>query len=89
MDESYEENEYAMNEIVSELPIKLTFDLGERVLLLSELQLVAPGYVFDLGHDLRQCVTIRANGMRIGEGELVDIEGRTGVAVLSITGQLE
>jgi type III secretion protein Q len=89
MDESCDDNEYAMNQIVSELPIKLTFDLGERVLSLGELQMVAPGYVFDLGRDLRQCVTIRANGMRIGEGELVDIEGRTGVAVLSITGQPE
>jgi type III secretion protein Q len=89
MDDSYEEDEHAMNEIVSELPVRLTFDLGERVLLLSELQMIAPGYVFDLGRDLRQCVTIRANGMRIGEGELVDIEGRTGVAVLSLSGQLE
>jgi type III secretion protein Q len=89
MDESYDENEFAAHDIVSELPIKLTFDLGERVLPLGELQMVAPGYVFDLGRDLRQGVIIRANGMRIGEGELIDIEGRTGVAVLSITGQLE
>jgi type III secretion protein Q len=89
MDESYDETEFATHEIVSDLPIKLTFDLGERVLPLGELQLVAPGYVFDLGRDLRQGVIIRANGMRVGEGELIDIEGRTGVAVLSITGQLE
>jgi type III secretion protein Q len=89
MDESYDENEFAAHDIVSELPVKLTFDLGERVLPLGELQMVAPGYVFDLGRDLRQGVIIRANGMRIGEGELIDIEGRTGVAVLSITGQLE
>lgn len=89
MDESYDENEFAAHEIVSDLPIKLTFDLGERVMPLGELQMLAPGYVFDLGRDLRQGVIIRANGMRIGEGELIDIEGRTGVAVLSITGQLE
>jgi type III secretion protein Q len=89
MDESYDETEFATHEIVSDLPIKLTFDLGQRVLPLGELQLVAPGYVFDLGRDLRQGVIIRANGMRVGEGELIDIEGRTGVAVLSITGQLE
>lgn len=89
MDDNNDDSVFATHDIVSELPIKLTFDLGERTLSLGELQILAPGYVFDLGRDLRQAVTIRANGMRVGEGELVDIEGRTGVAVLSITGRLE
>ncbi len=85
MDESFDDNAFTPDEIISDLPIKLSFDLGERSVTLGELQAIAPGYTFDLGRDLRQAVIIRANGMRIGEGELVDIEGRTGVAVLSLS----
>jgi type III secretion protein Q len=85
MDESCDDNAFTPDEIISDLPIKLSFDLGERSVTLGELQAIAPGYTFDLGRDMRQAVIIRANGMRIGEGELVDIEGRTGVAVLSLS----
>ena len=65
------------------IDIRLSFDLGERVLTLAELRLLTTGYIFDLGRDLRKSVFIRANGKIIGEGELVDIEGQTGVSVLS------
>ena len=42
---------------------------------LKELCVLKPGYVFELGRDLRRSVNIRANGKLIGEGELVDIDG--------------
>ncbi len=67
-----------------DLSITLNFDLGERFIRLSELAQIGPGYVFDLGRDLSRSVMIRANGKIIGEGELVDIEGRVGVSVLQI-----
>jgi len=66
------------------LPINLSFDLGERSLKLSELSTLQPGHVFDLGLLASQAVTMRANGVRIGEGELVEIDGRIGVAVTRI-----
>lgn len=75
------------NAHINDLPVRLTFDLGERTLTLSELESLEHGYVFDLGCDLRESVVIRANGMRIGEGELVEISGRTGVVVLSLLGK--
>lgn len=68
---------------LDEIDIRLSFDLGERVLTLAELRLLTAGYIFDLGRDLRKSVYIRANGKIIGEGELVDIDGQTGVSVLS------
>lgn len=70
---------------IDEIDIRLTFDLGERTLSLAELRLLSPGYIFDLGRDLRKSVFIRANGKIIGEGELVDIDGQTGVSVLSFS----
>ena len=67
-----------------DLPVRLYFDLGERQMTLSELMTVGPGHVFDLGRELRRAVIIRANGKVIGEGELVDVDGQIGVAVLSL-----
>ncbi|MDB5798424.1 MAG: Type secretion inner rane protein [Paucimonas sp.] len=69
---------------LDDIPVRLTFDLGQRSLALAELQRLAPGYTFDLGRDVRRAVTVRANGMAIGEGELVEVDGRIGVAVLSL-----
>jgi len=66
------------------IPVRLTFDLGERELTLGDLRTLQPGYVFNLGRDPRSSVCIRANGSPIGDGELVDIEGRIGVSVLRL-----
>jgi type III secretion protein Q len=82
--EDYDDGYGTEDGALDDIPVKLTFDLGERVLALADLQGVAPGYTFELGRDLRHAVTIRANGMVIGEGELVEIEDRIGVAVLRL-----
>lgn len=72
-------------EKIDDLEIRLDFDLGERTVSLSDLRLISPGYVFDLGRDLRKSVVIRANGKIVGHGELVDIDGVSGVSVLSLS----
>ncbi len=71
-------------DILDEINVRINFDLGERVISFAELRLLEPGYIFELGRDLRRAVTIRANGKAIGEGELVDVDGQTGVAVLRL-----
>ncbi len=71
-----------------ELSIQLTFDLGEQRIKLSELAQIGPGHVFELSRLLRREVMIRANGKLIGEGEIVDVDGRVGVAVLQLDPQL-
>ncbi len=70
--------------VVEQIPVRLYFDLGERMITLSELKIVAPGYIFELGRELRRAVTIRVNGRKIGEGELVEIDGNIGVSILAI-----
>lgn len=72
---------------LDEIPVRLTFDLGERVLTVAELRSLKPGFTFDLGREVRRAVTIRANGKPVGEGELVEIDGTLGVSVLSLAGQ--
>ena len=84
-----EQEEMEDENLLDDMSIRVSFDLGERTLTLADLRLLGPGYVFELGRDLRRAVTIRANGKAIGEGELVDIEGQTGVSVLSISSKSE
>lgn len=85
-----EEQEKESGEVVSDdhgldqLPVRMIFDLGERMITLAEIRSLAPGYVIELGRDIRRAVTIRVNGRKIGEGELVDIDGYIGVSLLSI-----
>ncbi|VTU22817.1 Yop proteins translocation protein Q [Variovorax sp. PBL-H6] len=75
--------------ILDGVPVRLTFDLGDREIALAELQTLQPGYLFNLGRDPRGSVNIRANGRLIGEGELVDIEGRIGVCVLRLGAEVQ
>lgn len=66
------------------LPVQLRFDLGERSLPLSELVQLQVGQVLELSRPLSQAVSIRANGKRVGIGELAEIGGRLAVVVTSL-----
>jgi type III secretion system YscQ/HrcQ family protein len=66
------------------LPVNLTFDLGTKMFLLAEINSFGPGHTFDLGRGLESPVDIRANGLKIASGELVTINDRLGVRVLSL-----
>lgn len=70
---------------VDAVPVRLTFDLGERTMPLAELRQLQPGVVFDLQRPLADGpVMIRANGALIGAGELVEVDGRIGVRVRTL-----
>jgi type III secretion protein Q len=79
----------ASSGLIDDVPVRLTFDLGEREISLGDLRSLQPGYLFNLGRDPRSTVSIRANGRLIGDGELVDIEGRVGVSVLNFNLQAQ
>jgi len=66
------------------IPVRMTFDLGERTLSLGELKTLQPGQTLDLGRPLGGTVSIRANGAFIGYGELVEVDGRIGVTITSL-----
>lgn len=67
-----------------DLPVRITFDVGDRLVSLAELKAMQPGQTFDLGKPLAGAVRVRANGVLIGHGELIQIDERLGVAVLSV-----
>ncbi len=66
------------------VPVLLSFDLGELTVPLAELQQLVPGQSFNLGRPLAGAVRVRANGALVGQGELVEIDGRLGVALTRI-----
>jgi type III secretion protein Q len=66
------------------IPVRLSFDLGERVLTLGELKALQVGQSFDLARPLSQAVHIRVNGALVGTGELVEIDGQVGVTITAL-----
>jgi type III secretion protein Q len=67
------------------IPVSLDFDLGNLALPLGELAALKPGYVFELPGGLDKLrVVIRANGTRIGHGELVAVGDVLGVQLLAL-----
>lgn len=63
------------------LLVRLSFDLGQRMMSLGELVGIKPGHVWDLGLNKQFPVQLRVNGTVVGDGELVEIDGRLGVCV--------
>ncbi|MFY3197166.1 type III secretion system cytoplasmic ring protein SctQ [Achromobacter xylosoxidans] len=67
---------------IDAIPVRLTFELGERLITLGELRQLQPGETFDLARPLAEGpVLVRANGALVGSGELVEIDGRIGVTL--------
>lgn len=67
------------------IPVSLDFDLGNLAVPLGELATLKPGYVFELPGSLDHLrVAIRANGTRIGQGELVVVGDVLGVQLVSL-----
>ena len=69
---------------LQELPVKLTFDVGQKELSLAELQSLQAGFVFELDRSTEKPVTIRANGKVIGQCELVQIDSRIGARITDL-----
>lgn len=67
---------------VADLPVDVVFVAGRLNVTVSELQQIRPGYVFDLRQNSDRRVDICAKGVTLGRGELVEVDGRTGVRIL-------
>ena len=67
-----------------DIPVTLTFDVGRTEVTVAELARLASGSVLELGRGAAELVEIRANGRRIGRGELVDIDGTVGVRITGL-----
>jgi type III secretion system YscQ/HrcQ family protein len=67
------------------LPIALRFEAGSVSLPLAQLASVRPGFVFELPHGLGQgTISVFANGVAVGRGELVRIGDVVGVRLTQL-----
>jgi type III secretion system YscQ/HrcQ family protein len=66
---------------INDIPVRLTFDVGEITLPFNTVQKLADGAVIELNYPITPMVTIRSNNKVIGMGELVDIDGKKGVRI--------
>lgn len=71
------------------IAFRLTFDLGERMMTLGEIKALQAGQLLALDHPLSHAVSLRINNMLVGQGELVEIDGRLGVMVTALAGSTE
>ena len=65
-----------------ELPVRLAFDVGRLDVSLGELRRFDAGSVLELNGSADELVRISANGRLIGQGALVDVNGRVGVRIV-------
>ncbi|MCY0387285.1 type III secretion system cytoplasmic ring protein SctQ [Robbsia sp. Bb-Pol-6] len=70
---------------IERMPVRLQFDLGTQVVPLGELRRLQPGQALDLERPSRAPVCIRANGMPIGWGDLVEIDGNIGIVIVALS----
>lgn len=72
---------------IAQLPVQLSFDLGEKTMSFNEVRQLRPGYILELSTSLPEIVQIRSQNRLIGSGELVEINGRIGVRILKLFGK--
>lgn len=75
-----EEQELSIVDI-EDMPVLLTFDLGEELLTFRQVQQIKPGHILNLKKPFTNLVTIRSQNQAIGQGEVVDIEGKVGIRI--------
>jgi type III secretion system YscQ/HrcQ family protein len=65
------------------LPVRMHAIIGEKDMTLAEANLMAPGVIVELDCVKSDPVRIALNGKIAGFGELVEVDGRLGVRILS------
>jgi flagellar motor switch/type III secretory pathway protein FliN len=65
-----------------QLPVRMDVIVAQKELTLSEANYLVSGTILELDRENSGHVSLAINGKIVGDGELVDVEGRLGVKVL-------
>lgn len=71
---------------VSEVPIRLTVELGGTQMRVREVLALEPGSVVELDREVGQPADIRVNGRLIARGEVTVIDERVAVRIVEVIG---
>jgi flagellar motor switch/type III secretory pathway protein FliN/pSer/pThr/pTyr-binding forkhead associated (FHA) protein len=66
---------------LEDLPVFLHVIVAQKELTLSEANNLVPGTILDLNRDLSNVVQLAVNGKIVGQGELVEVDGKLGVRI--------
>lgn len=71
-------------DLLSDVEVEVTVELGRRRMSLGELSRIAVGSVVELDTLAGEPLVLYANGRRIATGEAVVVEGQFGVRVQTL-----
>lgn len=78
------EESSATTQVTHDANVEIEAVVGRATLTFSELSRLRPGQIFTADRNIGDPVEIVANGAVVAHGELVDVEGRLGVRILSL-----
>ena len=70
--------------MLSDIPVRLSVEVGSTALKLSELMDLAEGSVVELDRQANELLDILVNGTLVARGEVVTVNGRFGIRVVDV-----
>jgi len=70
---------------IDALPVKLSFEVGQKTVKVGDLKTLQPGFTFKMDNPIDMPIVIRANGKKIGTGELVKVGEQMAVRITRFT----
>jgi len=85
MTEAPSSDEFGRNyRLLSDIPVRMTVEVGSTSLKLSELLDLAEGSVVELDRQANELLDIMVNGTLVAKGEVVTVNGRFGIRVVDV-----
>lgn len=69
----------------ADIPLTVSFDLGGVELSVADIASLAPGMILHTGRELESPVRLTVSGRSVGSGSLVDVAGRIGVRIETLS----
>ena len=67
-----------------DVPMEIAVHLGERTMKIREILQLVPGSIVELPRSAGENIDVYINGRLIGYGEVLDMEGRTGIRLTDV-----
>ncbi len=71
-------------QLLADIPVRLSVEVGSTSLKLSELLDLAEGSVVELDRQANELLDILVNGTLVAKGEVVTVNGRFGIRVVEV-----
>jgi len=82
--ETMDPNQLTAAPLLSDVPLRLVVELARIPVTLEEVVEMKVGHTIDLGRLASEPLSLVVNGKAVGQGELVEFEGRLGIRLISV-----